>query len=45
RYDSLPNAEWAAERVVSLLVMPNLSEQDAVDTAAAFKKVLQNLKR
>lgn len=45
QYSPLPNAEWAAERVVSLLVMPNLTEQDAVDTAAAVKKVLQALKR
>ncbi|AAL63911.1 DegT/DnrJ/EryC1/StrS family aminotransferase [Pyrobaculum aerophilum] len=44
-YKPLPNAEWAAERVVSLLVMPNLTEQDALDTAAAFKKVLSHLRR
>lgn len=44
-YRLLPNAEWAAERVVSLLVMPNLTEQDALDTAAVFKKVLDALKR
>lgn len=44
-YKPLPNAEWAAERVVSLLVMPNLTEQDAVDTAAAVKKVLNALRR
>jgi dTDP-4-amino-4,6-dideoxygalactose transaminase len=44
-YRPLPNAEWAAERVLSLLVMPNLTEQDAVDTAAAFKKVLTALRR
>jgi perosamine synthetase len=37
-YKPLPNAEWAAERVVTLLVMPNLTEQDAADTAAALKK-------
>ncbi|MEM1599047.1 MAG: DegT/DnrJ/EryC1/StrS family aminotransferase [Pyrobaculum sp.] len=45
RYDPLPNAEWAAERVATLLVMPNLTEQDAVDTATAFKKVLNALRR
>ena len=44
-YRPLPNAEWAAERVVSLLVMPNLTEQDAVDTAKAIRKVLGELKR
>ncbi len=44
-YKPLPNAEWASERVVTLLVMPNLTEQDAVDTAAAFGKVLNALKR
>ena len=44
-YKPLPNAEWAAERVVSLLVMPNLTEQDAVDTAKAIRKVLGELKR
>ncbi|MFN3805363.1 MAG: DegT/DnrJ/EryC1/StrS family aminotransferase [Pyrobaculum sp.] len=44
-YRPLPNAEWAAERVISLLVMPNLTEQDAVDTAEAIKKVLNALKR
>lgn len=44
-YKPLPNAEWAAERVITLLVMPNLTEQDAVDTAEAIKKVLNALKR
>ncbi|MEM0464671.1 DegT/DnrJ/EryC1/StrS aminotransferase family protein [Pyrobaculum sp.] len=44
-YKPLPNAEWAAERVVSLLVMPNLTEQDAIDTAKAIKKVLSEVKR
>ncbi|CCC82343.1 DegT/DnrJ/EryC1/StrS family aminotransferase [Thermoproteus tenax] len=44
-YERLPNAEWAAERVVSLLVLPNLTPEDAVDTAAAFKKVLYELRR
>ncbi|ACB40201.1 DegT/DnrJ/EryC1/StrS family aminotransferase [Pyrobaculum neutrophilum] len=44
-YKPLPNAEWAAERVLSLLVMPNLTEQDAVDTATAVKKVLTALRR
>jgi perosamine synthetase len=44
-YKPLPNAEWAAERVVTLLVMPNLTEQDAADTAAALKKVLTALRR
>jgi dTDP-4-amino-4,6-dideoxygalactose transaminase len=44
-YVPLPNAEWAAERVMSLLVTPNLTEQDAVDTAAAIKKVLGALRR
>ncbi|MGC8994756.1 MAG: DegT/DnrJ/EryC1/StrS family aminotransferase [Pyrobaculum sp.] len=44
-YKPLPNAEWAAERVVTLLVMPNLTEQDAVDTATAVKKVLNALRR
>ncbi|MEL9990887.1 MAG: DegT/DnrJ/EryC1/StrS family aminotransferase [Thermoproteus sp.] len=45
QYSPLPNAEWAAERVVSLLVLPNLAVEDAVDTAKAFIKVLRELRR
>ncbi|MEZ0248468.1 MAG: DegT/DnrJ/EryC1/StrS family aminotransferase [Thermoproteus sp.] len=45
QYSPLPNAEWAAERVVSLLVLPNLTVEDAVDTAKAFIKVLHELRR
>jgi Predicted pyridoxal phosphate-dependent enzyme apparently involved in regulation of cell wall biogenesis len=44
-YERLPNAEWAAERVVSLLVLPNLTPEDAADTAKAFEKVLLELRR
>ncbi|AEA13242.1 DegT/DnrJ/EryC1/StrS aminotransferase [Thermoproteus uzoniensis 768-20] len=44
-YERLPNAEWAAERVVSLLVLPNLTAEDAADTAKAFEKVLRELRR
>ncbi|MBP1450007.1 MAG: DegT/DnrJ/EryC1/StrS family aminotransferase [Thermoproteus sp.] len=44
-YERLPNAEWAAERVVSLLVLPSLSEEDAADTAVAIRKVLGELRR
>jgi len=45
QYEPLPNAEWAAERVATLLVMPNLTEQDAIDTATAIKKVLNAVRR
>jgi len=45
QYEPLPNAEWAAERVATLLVMPNLTEQDAADTATAIKKVLNAVRR
>ena len=41
----LGNAEWAAERVVSVLVTGTMSEEDAVDVAKAFKKVLNAVRR
>ncbi|MGC9153874.1 MAG: DegT/DnrJ/EryC1/StrS family aminotransferase [Vulcanisaeta sp.] len=39
-YKPLPNAEWAAERVVSILIGPLYTTEDAVDTARAIKRVL-----
>ena len=39
-YKPLPNAEWAAERVVTILIGPLYTTEDAVDTANAIKKVL-----
>jgi dTDP-4-amino-4,6-dideoxygalactose transaminase len=44
-YKPLPNAEWAAERVISLLVLPNLTPEDGADTAKAIRKVLEGLRR
>ena len=41
----LVNAEWAAERVVSVLVTGTVGEEDAVDVARAFKKVLSAFRR
>ncbi|ADY00393.1 Glutamine--scyllo-inositol transaminase [Vulcanisaeta moutnovskia 768-28] len=39
-YNPLPNAEWAAERVVTILIGPLYTAEDAVDTARAIKRVL-----
>lgn len=39
-YKPLPNAEWVAERVVTILIGPLYTTEDAVDTANAIKKVL-----
>lgn len=45
RRELCPNAEWASERVVSLLVSPTYTESDAVDVANAIKKVLRYYSR
>jgi dTDP-4-amino-4,6-dideoxygalactose transaminase len=44
-YKSLPNAEWAAERIVSILIGPLYTTEDAVDTAKAIRRVLNYYKR
>jgi len=44
-YKPLPNAEWAAERIVSILIGPLYTEEDAVDTAKAIKRVLTYYRR
>jgi len=45
RYRSLPNSEWAAERIISILIGPTYTEQDAADTARALIKVLTYYRR
>ncbi|MFP3485731.1 MAG: DegT/DnrJ/EryC1/StrS family aminotransferase [Vulcanisaeta sp.] len=45
KYKPLPNAEWAAERVVSILIGPLYTEEDAADTAKAIKRVLNYYRR
>ncbi|WP_069807095.1 DegT/DnrJ/EryC1/StrS family aminotransferase [Vulcanisaeta thermophila] len=44
-YRPMPNAEWAAERVISILVGPLYTEEDAVDVANALRKVLNYYRR
>ncbi|BDR92915.1 DegT/DnrJ/EryC1/StrS family aminotransferase [Vulcanisaeta souniana] len=44
-YGPLPNAEWAAERVVTILLGPLYTTEDAVDTAKAIKRVLNYYRR
>ncbi len=44
-YKPLPNAEWAAERVVTILIGPLYTTEDAIDTAKAIKKVLNYYRR
>ncbi len=44
-YGPLPNAEWAAERVVTILLGPLYTTEDAVDTARAIKRVLNYYRR
>ncbi|GAB6946385.1 DegT/DnrJ/EryC1/StrS family aminotransferase [Vulcanisaeta sp. JCM 16161] len=44
-YKPLPNAEWAAERVVTILIGPLYTSEDAIDTAKAIKKVLNYYRR
>ncbi len=40
-----PNAEWAAERIISIPISPLYTAEDAVDVAKAIKKVLNYYKR
>ncbi len=44
-YKPLPNAEWAAERIVTILIGPLYTTEDALDTARAIKKVLNYYRR
>ncbi|WP_054857626.1 DegT/DnrJ/EryC1/StrS aminotransferase family protein [Vulcanisaeta sp. JCM 16159] len=44
-YKPLRNAEWAAERVLTILIGPLYTTEDAVDTAKAIKKILNYYKR
>ncbi len=41
----LPNAEWACERVISILVSPLFTEDDGVELGEAFKRVLRGFER
>ncbi len=40
-----PNAEWAAERVISIPISPMYTAEDAVDVARAIRKVLNYYRR
>ncbi len=40
-----PNAEWAAERVISIPISPMYTAEDAVDVAKAIRKVLNYYRR
>ena len=42
---SLPNADYASERILSLPLFPKMTDEDAADVVAAVKEVISRCRR